>query len=465
MKNRFDTVDPSLSKYKIIMAGDNKSFDILGRSPVKIMLDGPSIRVVDKTQNTRYHAQFGLFELRKILELATTYIMQEWVPPTDKPKIHTAAESKIRAWARINCSKALGKKVASAWRSLLENANQDFVSVQRSVFASTSKCFPCLLEEEFYKNKYLVKDVAQYRAAALSLPHMHEIGIDSSIVSGGATLYGNWMNPNTYKMYTDWMSFYSSEPTPYTSLQKTLMNFPGGIPVWLVPNLATFKLERPITKRIELLTLLGINPRHQDVLYRSNEKQIRQSVQEYWVATRQTNKNFRKANPLLDVVRYISDYPEEHTGNFHGLWLKSHCWHQDGARSTYNGKYSLNKQTAFPPIPLPEDAKIQLLKTVGDIVDRGIQHRQCCGVYADECVEGRSFLFDISYKGEEATTQVSNTGRIIQSYGPRNHKNKASEYGRKKLTEWAKLWPTKKLGWATVENYPEGIIYNQDLPF
>jgi hypothetical protein len=59
------------------------------------------------------------------------------------------------------------------------------------------------------------------------------------------------------RLAADWRGVFSPDGRPYRTLNKTLMNLPGGIPAALLGCLCDVRLERPVTDRVELLALLG----------------------------------------------------------------------------------------------------------------------------------------------------------------------------------------------------------------
>lgn len=67
----------------------------------------------------------------------------------------------------------------------------------------------------------------------------------------------------------------------------------------------------------------------------------------------------------------------------------------------------------------------------------------CVAAYAAAAVYGRSYLFHVSYRGEEATVEVSEWGHVTQTQGPGNRDNGACRYGRRVLNRWGRNFPTE----------------------
>ena len=124
------------------------------------------------------------------------------------------------------------------------------------------------------------------------------------------------------------------------------------------------------------------------------------------------------------------DFPEDHHGRIVGLAEKAIRWHGTAGREREARKtikrFGTERKLALPPIPLPEVPGIHLLKTVGDAVAEGERMQHCIASYSDQAVEGRCFLFHVEYQGENASVEVSYTGKVVQARGPCNSSNKAA---------------------------------------
>jgi len=142
----------------------------------------------------------------------------------------------------------------------------------------------------------------------------------------------------------------------------------------------------------------------------------------------------------MEVADFLVAHPDTIRRSLINIYQGSIDWHNrpdrwDNRRT--KPKYADETPCKAPPINLPDDPHITFVDTVGMLRQEGVRMHHCVASFDDECVSGLSFIFHTEYEGEQATTQVLYNGMIGQSYGPCNRVNKASEYARWKLTEWA----------------------------
>jgi hypothetical protein len=270
----------------------------------------------------------------------------------------------------------------------------------------------------------------------------------------------------------DWKALYSGSGEAGKSLRRTLMNLPGGISGRLLgelPKLSLF-LTRPITDRVELLTFLLwgstvapyshslITPEHWEgtIYVKAQRKEILTALRLLSDHRRRTLPDELPLTPYRNGIRllvsYINDYCRAcrqegipaHRGNIVGLTEKALLWHRDVQEREMQLRQALldgTAQAALPPIPLPDDPAIAFLRTAKAILDEGASMHHCIASFASEAVLGDCYLFHVSYRDTEASVQVNPAGKVIQSYGPYNSTNAASEYGTYALSKWGQEFP------------------------
>jgi hypothetical protein len=97
----------------------------------------------------------------------------------------------------------------------------------------------------------------------------------------------------------------------------------------------------------------------------------------------------------------------------------------------------MNEHAARPPVPLPDVDGVSFLATVGEIVAECAQMGHCIATCARSAVAGDCDLFHVEHRSEQATVEVSRTGRVREATGPKNRRNRAATWGRAILTRWA----------------------------
>tara|TARA_Y100000034_G_scaffold81946_1_gene98231 strand:- start:2428 stop:3447 length:1020 start_codon:yes stop_codon:yes gene_type:complete len=255
------------------------------------------------------------------------------------------------------------------------------------------------------------------------------------------------------KLAEDWKRCYSYNLKPYTSLNKTLSNFPKVSPE-TASRLNQVKLDHPIYTKAEMWLMAwgyrmkggrldgeGQPIHHQnDIFSHSTHHQIKRALKVLAAHQRRQLFVHRAAN-VIDLAHYALDYPGTHNGNIVGLVNKSIKYHRDvyARRIREETVYPFETPTTVPPILMPRTNKVNFLATVGDVIREGDLMSHCIGGYANGAVRGLYYLFHVSCNHYEASVQVdANTGRVLQAYGPNNTKNQATEWGRSYLTQWGK---------------------------
>ena len=370
-------------------------------------------------------------DFRHVLSRIVDTLMSSWEPPGRKVK-HPWVGAKH--WAHERTRWALCSRIHAQWLRLLARVDPTVLAVHRKVFAANFgyQRGNLHMSPELYQHKYLVKDILQYRAAAMAV-----------------TLCRGYETSEAFHRLSKWQSCYVPDGyEPYTSLRKTLTTLPGGVGLRLMSRLRDVVLPRPIYSRLELLSLLvaaGGPARHFGVIAHATEEKIKAAVlrvfeEVSFEADEAEQLSLRRGRDVEGAINYLLDYPGEHNGKIGGLARRAIIWHRDANQWEYGRQVTDtlggDRQCALPPIEPPTDSQIRFLSTVDDVVEEGRRMRHCVASYAEKAVDGRSFLFHIEYAGSSASVEVDRWGRVRQSLGPRNSSNAAADWGRTQLAAW-----------------------------
>jgi hypothetical protein len=425
----------------------------------------------------------------------------------------------VREWAETQTARAIGRRLHTWYKDRLASPQTPPVvrDVQRRAFAATFTAPILLLHEDFYNraDPLLLDDLSKYRACAVALLNASAVtGVFSRIRAhhGVRELTGSWEYAELVALASrlgvevvlgrghpralvraegerelewvvrvmqggshGWRGLFSPDGETYRSLDRTLMNLPGGLSPAIVPYLAMVRLGRPLLTRLELafVCLYGqglydryargrdpLPPMPDDALdveaAQANEAvflnaradRIKRAVRLVSEHTRNPLSP-RRTTDLAFAVRFLMDYPEEHRDNIVGLAEKSIAWHRGAARreaekvvASLGGK----REVARPPIPPPDDERIAFLSTVEEIVEEGQRMNNCIASYAQRAVRGNSLLFHVEKDGEGATIEVSPQGYVVQAAGAHNRRNKAAR--------WAKEFPRHESPEANADDIP-----------
>lgn len=388
-----------------------------------------------------YMSEFGLFDYYKINSLLANYILTGWKPKDTRSAYH------IRMWAHKQTEWTITKRVCTYLDKLKQNSNPKALALHKKSFAALGLTAYCLKQPWFYEqlDPYIERDLLNYRAAMMALNHYTD----------DPFLTYRYNDRSLKEKMRNWRTLFSSSNSTYGNLNKTLDNLPGGLPCNLITNsLRLVKLERPITSRRELLLVTGYAScawfRSTDqmdnqlkCLQKADFKQIQKCANKAFGE----KYNLRKARNVLDFARYVHDgcrnldLPRNIT--LSGMTDLSIDWHRryqvvDTINNTVVDKEA---KTALPPIDLPDNKHIKFLSTADAVLEEGKQMGHCISSYLQNAIEGRSYLFHVDYKNTTASVEVTPYGYVNQSYGPKNTKNDASEYGRRVLNSWAAKFP------------------------
>jgi hypothetical protein len=397
--------------------------------------------------------------------------------------------------AQRRIARCIYQRVAAEAKRLLHAVPEEVLMTQRSVFAATRgngmDTRPELYVPEF---AMLRGDVRRYRAAAAALvlcdvlieravraevKTSAEYAAASAVAErAGLQIYlsppwqqqvsppwqqrdGNCNRANLEYLARGWMGLFSPDAKPYTSLTRTLMNVPSGVPPRMLARLVGIRLERPITDRLVLLTLLsapcalgktlGMPPWVQDdtrdgdaqitrMLQHATREQVVRTVQIAGAAMRRPLSATRIAD-IADAMSWVCDYPGDHRGTVVGLARKSARWHRDRMQDEAAKAIEQlggDRKTTVPPVLLPAAEGVEFLGTVARVAHEGAQMNHCAASYAKAAAAGHCYLFHVEHGGEHASAEVSPQGEVRQVHGPGNRDNDACRYGRRVLTRWGR---------------------------
>ena len=394
--------------YKDLMGGQ--------RLPVRLVRDQYGL-VVESVGHTK---TFNFFSFTHILSCMVHGLMSK-----RQGRFPGGADDKLTERAIQQTMWVLGKRIRSEWERLVEQADPTVLGVHRTVYsAAFNREVPLLVRPRLYREPYLVKDITSYRAAAVA-----------------AWACGTLDDEEAIQKLTNWREVFSPAGS-YRELNRTLMNLPGSVPPCLLCTLNTVLLPRPITNRLELITFLCAGRRQPGrcrVFAFATADQIKEAMKR--ISTHiHRNLSPRRTKDITQAVGFLRDYPDDHRGNIVGLANKAirwhrECWREQAEEATSH--LSDNTLTAVPPIPLPQVDGIRFLATVGDLCNESNTMQHCIGYYAERARDGECFLFHVEHEGEQASVEVSPCGFVVQAQGPSNSQNRATEWGRNVLGNWA----------------------------
>jgi hypothetical protein len=456
-------------RYRIFETGDGFLIDGgTGRAPVRVTHGGTCWLVEGGPDQRR----FGLCQITGVADAAAGLALAAWHPRPGS----SAPEQMIRTWACQQTARAMAHLVAGQANRLLPRTDQAVLYVQRAVFAATFGVGSLILDEAFYRaaDPYVISDISKYRAAAIVARNLCEPWGPCTFGRHGSSC-GLWVGqdctctipvPRAVEYLKNWRDLLSPTGKPYTSLNRTLMNLPGGVSHHLVCNLARIQLERPVTDRVEftVVALSADYPRtvNQPVFQRADREQIERALRRV-AAALHTPLTSRRTRDLRTLIGYVADYPEHHDGTLSGLADRAIRWHRqirDREVEDLLAEYGGDHPVTQPPIPLPDVPGIRFLGRVSDLCLEGREMRHCIASYAGKALAGDCFLFHVEHRGEVASVEVDRRGRVLQAYGPEDRRNAAARWGEQMLRKWGRTFPIT----ATVA--PEGEDQETDgIPF
>ena len=484
------------SRYHFIQWPRGFRIEGINRNPVTVDLLDYSILVNQKS--------FGFYTYYSFSRYIAKQLMANSIPPEDKLEYMFQDWHYIpvwvRKWAVTQTAKVIGKRVHFQWRRLLTLVDPDVLAVHRSVYAATIQAAEVTYDPALYLEKHLVRDIINYRAGAIAalifddlnffgqqikaisildnLPSSSETKALKALARDSGVDMNFEVNTNCYlnrmeitpaeriEKLINWRDLFSCSGKSYRSLDRTLMNLPGGIPAGYLSYLCTIELPRPITDRVELLCLLTYRSVYEDntrskipnntkVVINATRKQILEAMSRVAIHTH-NDLDPRKSYSFLFFSSFINDYPEIHNGNIIGLAEKAIKWHRRQGQDEITKpieRLGEDTEAAIPPIPLPVHPGIKFLAKVSDIGNEGLNMGHCIATYAKDAVDGHCHLFHIEHNGELATVQVDFKGHVVQAHGPGNKQNQAVNWGKRMLRCWGQKFPTNPVKCTTPNKY------------
>ncbi len=471
-------MDEVTSKYQFLVRKNGFRVEGSNRVPVDVSLreTGFRVNVFGPRQLTLFKdiaddgslilestrpPETNLVQYQRLVDLVARGLMSQWQPPPSRKP-----NCRIRKWAIAQTRRALGGRIFEQWRRLVVQADRSVWHVQKAVFAAGRRTPSLLHEPLLYKDKYLARDIQQYRAAAALVPIAEDLCIcikQSESTSNTDQRMDDLDQPDVQnddefscqptevlECLSNWQDICSPTGKKYGSLSRTLMQLPGGIPSSLLLNLRSLFLERPMTDRLELMTLLLAKGSADDddpqsfptkLFMHATRGQIQNAMRKLSNKI-QTPLSYRRTRDVRTFVGYLLDFPERHHGGLSGLLRKSIRWHDaqgiGPAVDASDPRFIASTRTKKPPIPPPQMEGVRFLETVGDIMAEGELMGHCIASYVNRAVTGRCYLFHVERSGQCASVEVDDTGRVRQSSGPSNQSNPATAYGAKLLARWGK---------------------------
>ncbi len=171
------------------------------------------------------------------------------------------------------------------------------------------------------------------------------------------------------------------------------------------------------------------------------------------------------------IIDYLVDNPNANTTlPLVQLYELTRVWHEElnQRRELLRTGVHDEQPLAVPNIELPtvKDASIELITTAGRLREEGQLMHHCVGGYVNQGVNAESFFFHVEYQETKATVQVNHRGQVVQSLGPCNQTNPASEWGQNILTQWGqKLCTALPVEAVDLIVNPQGQLEEEELAF
>lgn len=337
--------------------------------------------------------------------------------------LSSASEKKSREAIEM-IARALSKRFKPHWERMVNQIAPPEVSkLAKVMWSSILKDTWLVHEEQIYlpEYEYLLRDLLKYHACRVIC----------------AAWCRQQINNHEFPVLKDWRGLVA--PTvPNKALNKTLDKMARGIRYEDVLRLSTMRLERPITDRLTLVFVLCAGGHHnygihERIVVQANAAQIKEASERYapgdWV------RNNSPVGTIDRLARWILDYPEPYGGDLVGLAQRSREWHDAGGHhhQTIDTSHELPKPDV--DLGMLEGYGIRFLDTVGAVMSEGDSMHHCVGSYATKAAGGGCYLFHVDHNGEKATVEVDPLGNVLQACGPSNRRNKACDYGARRLAE------------------------------
>jgi hypothetical protein len=361
-------------------------------------------------------------------------------------RIKKCPDFKRKAWNITRATKMVAKALTDEWRKLLSiEGFQKYILFDKKL-AATCGTKDTFQGHEYYSNpkhdvwtnQYLYNDVMSYRPAMQLLKWGHYE--NEKWLTNTASYYRN-------ESFTDWKQIFALDGKTYPALNKTLFNVRYSFPLYLLRQLSRIKLSHPIEKRSELQAYVFVaglgeyNAAREDVkkiILGAKDKEIKQVAK--YLREQHLQTKLTKTDGYSNLFSYLRDYTgETYNGSLLGLAKRSVAWHELERQNSLKKRLTVGGETptAKPSFDYSKIAGCKHLDTVQAVADEGRVMGHCVASYAQSAVKGRCFLFHVEHPKtkEVATVEISPHCEIRQCQGPRNRKNTASEYAKRKFTK------------------------------
>src|ERR1019366_3555559 len=200
---------------------------------VSIRIEGHAFQTY--VEGNRFE-RFGLCERRRLLKRTSLALVWDQLHHVDH------APWEVCNAIMGNMERVIARSIDGYVQHALATVDPIVLAVQRDVFRATHRHSALTEADALYQERCLVKDVLQFEAAALALAEQRPR--TRSVEHCISTL-------------AHWKGTFSPIRQPYRSLNRTLMNLPPQTGT-LAYELRHVTLERPVTNRLELHTLLTL---------------------------------------------------------------------------------------------------------------------------------------------------------------------------------------------------------------
>jgi hypothetical protein len=113
-----------------------------------------------------YTQPYGFFDYYSFAGAVAHGLIRDWEPPEGR-----RGWRGVRAWVwrQRQTGRAIGKRLHAIYKRCLNDTDPTVLTLQRAVFAATFSAPRLVLSEELYRERYVVKDAIQHRAAVVAL--------------------------------------------------------------------------------------------------------------------------------------------------------------------------------------------------------------------------------------------------------------------------------------------------------
>lgn len=331
-------------------------------------------------------------------------------------------------------------------------------------------------------NINIIKDVQQWKVAGAILRNVLSFKHESAAANKATSYLEKIQNP-----MLEWIESLSDTGKAYKALSSSIMKgkafrWIGKVPEG-IQGIRNYHLERPLSSAVIRLLLAlsditGLDKAEKDawahIIQHSSAADIRYLFNLPQMKEQLNNSRNRASDVellcyLRDGMRLEKDSEERRHNrrldkpvsyahlDLLGMYNRSYKAHEDEAQyrarqrevdaenRRKTQKQWMQTKTATLPFRLPEfdeqsEGRFYFLDTVDAIHTEADRMGHCIASYSHEAVNGDCYLFHVDYKGQMASIEMSATGHIHQSKGPRNCQNTATEWGAKAISEWVRNW-------------------------